>query len=76
MSKIKEMIAEYGREARRLAEYKKRLTEEMKTERDVDKLHELELRKNTIEAERYEILADMESMMSYETEREKCREGA
>lgn len=70
------MIVEYGREARRLAEYKKRLAEEMKAERDTDRLRELELRKTTVETERYEILADMKAMISYEAERSKCREGA
>ena len=76
MSSIKEMIAEYGREAKRLAEYKKKLIEEIKAEHDVDRLHELELRKDTVEAERYEILADMKAMISYEAERSKCRADA
>lgn len=76
MKSIREMIAEYGREARRLSEYKKRLAEEIKLERDTDRLRELELRKSTVEAERYEILADMKAMLSYEEERSKCKKGA
>lgn len=76
LSDIKRMIAEYNHEAKRLAEYKKRLEAEMKEERDTDKLRELELRKSTVEAERYEILADMKEMIAYETERSKCIKGA
>lgn len=65
MSSIKEMIAEYGREAKRLMEYKKRLAEMMRLETDVGKLPDYELRINTVEAERYEILADIRAMMAY-----------
>ena len=76
MSNFKNMIASYSLEARRLAEYKKRLAEQIRSERDTDKLRELELRKNTVEAERYEILADIRAMISYEAERDKCRKDA
>ena len=76
MTSLKEMIASYSREAVRLAEYKRRLAEQIKAERDVDTLKELELRKSTVEAERYEILDDLRSMIRYETERGKCRKDA
>lgn len=65
MKNFKEMIKEYGREASRLAKYKKALEEKMRLETDVDKRKDYELRINTLEAERYEILADMRAMMLY-----------
>ena len=69
MNGFKEMIKEYGREAARLAKYKKELEERLKLETDVNMLDDLELRIKTVEDERYEILADMRDMMIYVSER-------
>ena len=44
----------------------------MRSERDVEKIKDLELRKTTVEAERYEVLADMRELIAYVSEREKC----
>lgn len=74
MSEFKKMIKEYGREAAKLAQYKKELKLKMSEETDPDRLADYELRIKTADAERYEILADMKAMMSYEAEMQKCRE--
>ena len=70
------MIAAYSKEAARLSEYRKKLLAEAAALTDTDALSALERRIELVETERYEILADIESMISYESERSQCRERA
>lgn len=72
LDEFREMIAEYSAVAKRLFEHRKKLAAMIKEERDVNKIRELELRKSTVEAERYEVLDDMRELISYVGEREKC----
>lgn len=65
MQGFDEMIKNYTAEADRLFEYRRKLIEEIKRERDVDRLHNLEERKALIEVERYEILDDLKAILSY-----------
>lgn len=72
LDEFREMIAEYSAVAKRLFEHRKMLAAMIKDERDVNKIRELELRKSTVEAERYEVLDDMRELISYVGECEKC----
>ncbi len=72
MTDFKEMIKAYGAEARRLADYRKKLSAKISTETDVFKLRELLLRKSTVESERYEIIDDIRSLLEYERARENA----
>ena len=72
LREFRELISQYSAVAHALNARKRKLAEEIKAERDVEKLKNLVLRKSTVEAERYEVLADMRAMISYVKEREKC----
>lgn len=72
LDEFREMIAQYRATAGALMECRRRIVEELKTERNINKIKELELRKSVIEAERYEVLDDMRELISYVKEREKC----
>lgn len=72
LTDFKEMIKAYGAEARRLADYRKKLSAKISTETDVFKLRELLLRKSTVESERYEIIDDIRSLLEYERARENA----
>ena len=72
LDEFREMISGYSAVAKGLAEHRKKLSAMIKEERDVNKKRELELRKSTVEAERYEVLEDMRALISYVKEREKC----
>ena len=65
MSDINDLIREYRKEADRLWRYRKRLLEEKERERDVEKLKLLELRIQTLEDERRELIEDAASMSGY-----------
>ena len=73
MNGLKEMIKSYRKEAKRLSQYRKKLIEEMKSEQDTDKLHQLELRIYTLETERYEIMDDIRAMQEYEGSGQRWR---
>ncbi len=64
------LINEYHTQALLLEKRSKDLAQEIKTERDVDRLHVLERRKYTIDTERYEILRDIKDMLEYLSEEE------
>lgn len=72
LDEFRELISQYSAVAHRLMEHKRRLAAEISCERNVDRIKELELRKSTVEAERYEVLEDMRALISYVREREKC----
>ena len=72
LDEFREMISQYSATAHALMERKRQIVAELKAERDVNKTKELELRKSTIEAERYEVLEDMRALISYVKERENC----
>lgn len=66
------MIKQYREEARRLYERGREIAAMIKDEHDTEKIKLLEVRKATLDAERYEVLGDMREMISYERERDKC----
>ena len=72
LDEFREMIAQYRAIAGALMERRRGIVDELKTERNINKIKELELRKSVIEAERYEVLDDMRELISYVKEREKC----
>lgn len=72
LDEFRDMISLYSATAHALMERKRQIVAELKAERDVNKIKELELRKSTIEVERYEVLDDMRALISYVKEREKC----
>lgn len=76
LDEFRDLISQYSAVARTLMDQRRKLVAEIKNERDVDKLRELELRKSTIESERYEVLEDMRALISYVREREKCHGNA
>lgn len=65
MNDIKKLIKEYKAEAKRLQEYARKLALEIENRNSEEDISMLELRKETIEAERYEILSDISSMLKY-----------
>lgn len=65
MNDIKKLIKEYKAEAKRLQEYVRKLALEIENRNSEEDISMLELRKETIEAERYEILSDISSMLKY-----------
>ena len=71
LDEFREMIRAYSAAAHALNRKKQELLDELKTETDVERRKDLELRKNTLEAERYEVLDDMRSLIGYVAEREK-----
>lgn len=71
IAEFKEAVRAYKAVACGLLKRKEELNAQKKTTRDVDKIKELDLRISTLDAERYEVLADMRSMMEYIKEREK-----
>ena len=72
LREFRALITQYSAAAHALNARKRELAEMISAERNVDKIKELELRKSTIEAERYEVLDDMRALISYVKEREKC----
>lgn len=72
LDEFRELISQYSATAHALMERKRLIAAELKVERDVNRIKELELRKSTIESERYEVLEDMRALISYVKEREKC----
>ncbi len=62
---LKEMIENYRREAETLNRYRQILAQKIALETDPDRLRELELRKETVEAERFEMIEDIRAMASY-----------
>lgn len=61
---MKDIIMEYEKEAAMLEKRSRELSEMIKKEQDVFKLHELEKRKKLLDLERYEILRDIRDMRS------------
>lgn len=74
MDTIIEIAKNYHKEAARLNEYRRKLIQMIKAERDVDRLKDLEQRKSVIEAERYEIIDDLRALNSYIAERRRHEE--
>ena len=72
LDEFREMISQYSAAAQALMERRRQIAAELKSERDVNKIKELELRKSVIEQERYEVLDDMRALISYVKERENC----
>lgn len=72
LADFRRMIDRYSAEAHALNRKKQELSQLLRSERDVEKIKDLELRKSTVEAERYEVLADMRELIAYVSEREKC----
>lgn len=67
---MKDIIIEYEKEAVRLAKRSKQLSELIKSEQNVLKLHDLERRKKLLDLERYEILRDIRDMLGDDVEDE------
>lgn len=65
-----ELISEYRRQAIALEKRSKELSELIKKETDVNKLHSLERRKYTLDCERYEILRDIKDMLEHLSDEE------
>lgn len=73
MREFYEMINSYKEAAKRLAERRRQLAEEIKVEWDTDRLHLLEQRAALLDTEKYEILQDMRAIQSYVKERENAK---
>lgn len=65
------IIEDYYKQAELLKAYSQKLSIQLSKERNIDKLHELEARKATLDAERYEIMRDMRDILKHLSEEEQ-----